>query len=110
VEIAEGFLGGTVMIVRNDALRAAVEDLLGRFGVEKSSVSEDVIRVGEEILQQRGHEGRVVGLRHGDLVVECSGAAARLLRWDAEQIVREIESRHPGYVNQLVVKTSRPGT
>lgn len=91
--------------MKKDALRDSVADLLGRFGVVHPEVIDAVLESGRRILDQRGHSGIVTGLRHGELTIECSGPAARLIRWDADQIVSEIEARHPGAVEKLVVRT-----
>lgn len=84
-------------------LQDSLNDLLGRFGVERAGVIDAVIASAEEILQERGHAAAVVGLRHGELRVEAAGAAAKMLQWDADQILGELTKRHPGLVDRIIV-------
>lgn len=88
-------------------LQDSLNDLLGRFGVERAGVIDAVIASAEEILQERGHAVVVIGLRHGELRVEAAGAAAKMLQWDIDQILGELTKRHPGLIDRVIVVRPR---
>lgn len=88
-------------------LQDSLNDLLGRFGVERAGVIDAVIASAEEILQERGHAVAVIGLRHGELRVEAAGAAAKMLQWDIDQILGELTKRHPGLIDRVIVVRPR---
>jgi hypothetical protein len=98
---------GTVGNMKKDALRDSVADLLGRFGVVQPQVMDEVLEAGRRVLDERGHSGDVIGLRHGELIIECAGPAARMLRWDSDQVLKAIEKQYPGSVEKIVIKTKR---
>ncbi len=93
--------------MQNDRLSSSLKDLLGRFGVEQAGTIDAVMATAREILQQRGHDGEVTGLRHGELHVRAKGAAARMLGWDKDQVLAEIEKRHPGIVVSVIIGRGR---
>ncbi len=105
MEIAEKPGWGTIKMVENDSLKNSLNKLLGRFGVERADKYDSIVECAEKILQERGHQAIVVGLRHGELQVKCAGVEARLLRIDSDQVIASIEKTHPGVVQKLVIKT-----
>lgn len=84
-------------------LQDSLNDLLGRFGVERSGVIESVIATAENTLRARGHGATVVGLRHGELRIAAAGAEAKMLQWDLDSILSEITKLHPGLVTTIIV-------
>lgn len=88
-------------------LQDSLNDLLGRFGVERAGVIDAIIATAAETLRVRGHTASVVGLRHGELRVEATGAAAKMLQWDIDQILGEITKHHPGLVDTIIVVRPR---
>lgn len=88
-------------------LQDSLNDLLGRFGVERAGVIDAIIATATETLRARGHTASVVGLRHGELRIEATGAAAKMLQWDIDQILDEITKHHPGLVDVIIVVRPR---
>jgi len=93
--------------VHERRLQDSLNDLLGRFGVERAGVIDAIIATAAETLRARGHAASVVGLRHGELRIEATGAAAKMLQWDIDQILGEITKHHPGLVNTIIVVRPR---
>lgn len=101
--IAQEPFGGTIRSMRENRLNSSLQDLLGRFGVEKADTIDSVMQYAEEVLRRRGHEARVVGLRHGELRIAADGSGAKLLDWDIDQVKSAVDSKHPGVVSAIVI-------
>lgn len=93
--------------MHNDRLRESLNNLMGRFGVERADVQDAVIARASHVLAERGHNAEVISLRHGTLLVRCIPVAASLLRYDIEQVRAGIEETHPGMVTEIRL-TTRP--
>lgn len=101
--IAQKPFDGTVEGMQEGRLNSSLQDLLGRFGIEKADTIDSVVHYADEVLQQRGHAASVVGLRHGELRIAADGTGARLLDWDIDQVKSAIEQKHPGVVSAIII-------
>lgn len=91
----------------NARVRAGLNHLLGRLGIERVATYDAVISCANMALAARRHDAVAVGLQHGRLRVAAGGPAAVMLRMDLEQIHREIERAHPGVVTHVVIVRDR---
>ena len=82
-----------------------VSSVLARFGV--TADHDAVLSTASEVFAERGHQVRVVSLRHGTLIVEAPSSVARLLLWDLDPVRDELAARTDGAVTELTVRSAR---
>lgn len=90
-------------------LGAGLAALLGSFGVVTAETRDEAGEVIGAELAARQHLARVVELRYGRLILEAEPVAARLLGFDRDNLLAALEARLPGVVDEIQVRTARPG-
>jgi len=88
------------MIV-NDRQSDVLNETFHLFGIERSHTQDRVALIASRALQARGHLFRLNGLRWGILTVVCAPLEARLISYNQDQVLAEIERELPGVVRRI---------
>lgn len=88
-------------------LGAALDELLGTFGVVRSETRATAEETIVAELADRGHDAEVISLRYGKLVVAAGALDAELIGYDRDNVLAVLETALPGVVNQLQIRVRR---
>lgn len=90
-------------------LRPDMTAILGHLGIATTHSRDTVEGLVARELARLGVEAQVSELRYGVLTVTCSPVAARLLRYDQDQILAVVARAAPGAVSSLRIRSQTSG-
>ena len=88
-------------------MSAALESILGTFGVKPADTRDNLSAVVEDSVSGAGLVATVVEVRWGTLVREADPHNAELLKWQTDALLAAIEAALPGEVTAIQVRTRR---
>ncbi len=78
--------------------------LLAGLGITTAPERDRIEGTVADVLREKGLNAAVEGVRYGVLTVSCDQVTAKLLRYDTEVLLREIDKVAPGAVTSVRVR------
>lgn len=82
-----------------------LEGILNSIGVSSLDKTASIESLIKEELDKRNYQASFTSLRYGKLVLTCKASQARFLRFDIDNILKELNKQYPGAVESISIRT-----